>query len=65
MKTKTAERCMSIIAVVLTSGNPGGLSYVVEALRQEIEKNEMRSRLTKETIKIKEKGVKKNGISSN
>ena len=40
---------------VVCTQNVGGLSYVEEALRQELEKSEMRVRLMKKRLKIKDK----------
>ena len=42
MRNKIARRCLDIIARIVVTQNIGGISYVEEALRQEIEKNEFR-----------------------
>ena len=53
MKTKIAERCLDIVRRVVATGNPGGLGYVEEALRQVVDVNDMRVRLIKERYKLK------------
>jgi len=43
MRKKIINRCLDIIRRVVATHNIGGLSYVEEALRQELEKNEFRA----------------------
>ena len=49
MRSKTARRCLDIIGRIVVTQNIGGISYVEEAIRQEIEKNVFRSRCIEES----------------
>lgn len=42
MKTKIAEKCLDIIDGILVNGNIDSIKYIVEALRQDIDKNKFR-----------------------
>ena len=61
MKTKVANRCLDIIRIIVATQNIGGISMVEELLRQEVEKNDMRVRLTKEVKRDNERRLKEDG----
>ena len=58
MRSKLARRCLDIITRIVCSQNIGGISYVEEALRQEIEKNENKQKMIKLAKELKGGGEK-------
>lgn len=53
MRSKLCYRCLDILAKIVVTGNIGGISYVEEAFRQEIERNDMKKKMIALSRKLK------------
>ena len=43
MRSKIIEKCLEVVRGVVATNNVGGMGYVEQALRLELEKNEFRN----------------------